>query len=415
MILLDGTRASPRALGRLELANWQGTHRENHPLVFRINLPNAWYRVTCTSVHPDNAPLPLVDQRSIKFRAHDVVFVGPPYGAPLKIEGNRLVEGTGLVEVTEGHLRIVMGDPAYGGWTWSYTGPWYRGWNSWFGKRGNQRYAESWYQKLTRIVDPGFHHLRFNSLEIERVSAPPTRSSLVFRDFFNRDDSPDVNAGVAEAYWWSEFPLHPDFPDHTRAELYKTSIKLTSPKQDPSVVGLLQQILSPAEGMIRYSTRVSLFTGEGSWIHSGVQEAGILLLVEPSRPDEFHATFVGVAFDSTRPETKGWLKYRVGDGKAGYRTNLEVPDTALPIKITEGEFEIIVVHDGVKNVLRQIRVNGVDVTDYFSLDDRVQRISSGLFGIRSAMQNTTSKGQLQQFYWYYRVEKEVYVVNVEEM
>ena len=99
------------------------------------------------------------------------------YGMPLAIEGNRLVEGSGVVEVTEGHLRIVVGDPSYGGWIWSYEGPWYRGWNAWFGRQRNHRYAESLYQKLTRTVDPGFHSLRFNSLEIERVP-PPAEQSL---------------------------------------------------------------------------------------------------------------------------------------------------------------------------------------------------------------------------------------------
>lgn len=130
MILPDGTRASPLALGRLELANWQGTHQENRPQVFRIDLPDGWYRVTCTSVDPDNAPLPLVDERSIKFRAHDVVFAGPRYGAPLAVEGNRLIEGSDVVEVTEGHLRIVVGDVAYGGWVWAYPGPFFQGWRA---------------------------------------------------------------------------------------------------------------------------------------------------------------------------------------------------------------------------------------------------------------------------------------------
>src|SRR5262245_47572130 len=44
MILPDDNRASPGDLGRLELANWQGTHRENRPLVFRVDLPDGWYQ-----------------------------------------------------------------------------------------------------------------------------------------------------------------------------------------------------------------------------------------------------------------------------------------------------------------------------------------------------------------------------------
>ena len=178
---------SARALGRLELANWQGTHRENHPLVFRIDLPSGWYRVTCASA--GFRALPVVDQRSFKCRARDAVFAGPNYGAPLKVGGSDLIEGSNIVEVTDGHLRIVVGDPAYGGWTWYYKGPWYRGWGQWWGKWGDHRYAETWGQKLTRVVDPGFHSLRLNSLEIERITAPVKQSSVFFRDFFNRDDS----------------------------------------------------------------------------------------------------------------------------------------------------------------------------------------------------------------------------------
>lgn len=198
-------------MGRLELSTWQGTHQENRPLVFRIDLPDGWYRVTCTSVDPIHGPLPLVDQRSIKFRAHDVIFAGPSYGAPLKIEGSRLVEGSAIVEVTEGHLRLVVGDPAYGGWTWSYQGPWYRGWSEWFGRLNHQRYAEIWYQKLTRTVDPGYHSLRLNSLEIQRLVAPAQQTSLLFRDFFNRDDSSDLNMGcqrlITGAGWNCILPI----------------------------------------------------------------------------------------------------------------------------------------------------------------------------------------------------------------
>jgi hypothetical protein len=130
IVLPDGTQKSAHALGRPELANWQGTHQENLPLVFRVDLPDGWYRVTCTSVDPGGT-LPLVDQRSFKCRAHDVVFAGARYGAPLVVAGNQLVEGSGIVEVTDGHLRIVIGDPAYAGWTWRYPGSWYKGWNRW--------------------------------------------------------------------------------------------------------------------------------------------------------------------------------------------------------------------------------------------------------------------------------------------
>ncbi len=401
IVLADGTKTSPQDLGRLELANMQGSHQENKLLVFRIDLPDGLYRVSCTSVNP-GSPLPLVDQRSFKCRAHDVVFAGANYGPPLVVGGNQLAEGTGIVEVTDGHLRIVVGDPAYGGWTWTYRGPWYKGWKRWWGH--DYFYANGWYQKFTRTVDPGFHSLRLNSLEVERIAAPAKRPSLVFRDFFNRDNSPDVNAGVANANRWIKVKLHPYIPDYIRAELYQTSIKLTGPDSGTGLIGLLQQKLSPKEGVNRYSTRVSLFTGEGSQRHSGTQEAGILMLAEPSGPTDFNATFVGVAIDSRRSETMGSLIYRVGDGNQGYRTDLEVLETTLPFRVTEGEFEIIVEHDVAKNILRKISVNGMDVTDQWPLKDRTQRIPQGLFGVRSVINNTTSRVILQQFYWHYRLE-----------
>jgi hypothetical protein len=408
IILPDGRRNTLDEINRPELANFEGRHGENRPLVFRIDLPDGWYRVTCASVDP-NTRKPLVDQRSFKCRAHDVVFAGAVYGAPTVVGGRHLIESSGIVEVTEGHLRIVVGDPAYGGWTWDYAGPWYSELKHWWNFEYN--YAKGWHQRLTRTVDPGFHTLGLNSLEVERVAAPAKLTALVFRDFFNRDDSPDVNAGVTPANRWVyvklrpvRVKLHPHLPNHTSPELYNTSVRFIGPKQGPSAGALLQQQSSPGAGIIRYSTRVSLFTGAGSQKHSGTQEAGIVLLADPSRPSEFNSTFLGVQFDSSRPETMGRLIYRVGNGDEGYRTKTEVPDTTLPFKITEGEFEIIVEHDVVKNVLRLIKINGADVTDRWSLQDRTQRISLGRFGIRSLIHNTNPHVSLQQFYWYYRVE-----------
>jgi hypothetical protein len=406
MILPDGTKASPQTLGRSELAHWQGTHKENQPLVFRIDLANGWYRVTCTSVDPDNAPLPLVDQRSIKFRAHDVVFAGPRYGAPLAIEGHRLIEGSGVVEVTEGHLRIVVGDPAYGGWTWSYEGPWHRGWRAWFGKWRNHRYAETWYQKLTRTVDPGFHSLRFNSLEIEQVSPPVAQPLLFFRDFFNRDDNADINVNIPESHRWMRKTLHPTAPGRIIAELYKTSVKLTALRKGHGIVGIVQQQRSPEARIVRYSTSVSLFTGEGSRIHSGIQEAGLLILGESPEPTEFNSTFVGVAYDWSQAETPGWLRYRVGNGRDGYRTDAAIPDTVLPFKVAAGEYEIIVEHDVPNNLLSRVHINGVDITGHWAPSDRRQRIARGLFGIRALMDAHGSGVPLQQFYWYYRVDED---------
>jgi hypothetical protein len=401
--LEDGTKTSPENLGRLELANWQGTEPENRPLVFRLDLPNGWYRIACTSVQAGSRGLPLVDQRSFKCRAHDVVIAGANYGLPFVVGGDRLVEGCGIVEVTENQLRIVVGDPAYGGWTWQYQGSWYTGWRRWWGFE--QQYAHSWYQKLMRMVDPGFHSLRLNSLEIEQVEAPMEQPALIFRDFLNRDDNPDINTGVAEAVRWAKVQMHPGLHSVIRTELSSTSIKLTGPQSSAATIGLLQPTRSPADGVLRYSTRVSLYTGEGSQIHLGAQEAGVIILTNRPGPPEFNSTFVGIGLDSSHPETMGRLIYRVGDGEAGYRNNLTIPDTELPFKITEGEFEIVLEHDVAANVLRQIRVNGVDVTDQWTLEDRRQPLRQGQFGIRSMLNSTLSRVNLRQFYWYYRVEK----------
>jgi hypothetical protein len=131
----------------------------------------------------------------------------------------------------------------------------------------------------------------------------------------------------------------------------------------------------------------------------------MIILADPLRPTDFNSTFVGVGFDGSHPEALGWLIYRVGDGREGYRTNLVIPDTALPLKITAGEFKVILEHDVNANILRQIRVNGIDVTDQWALQNRRQRLWQGRFGLRSTMNSSLSKVRLRQFYWYYRVEK----------
>ena len=147
-----------------------------------------------------------------------------------------------------------------------------------------------------------------------------------------------------------------------------------------------------------------MFTGAGSQRHSGIQEAGLLILGGPDKITEFNATSVGVAYDKSRLETAGWARYRVGNGRDGYRTNLEIPDTQLPFKVTEGEYEIIVAHDLDSNTLTQIRINGEDITSYLPPSDRQQRVAHGVFGIRVLMDAHDSGVGLQQFYWYYRVE-----------
>ena len=400
IILRNGMKSTLQELDRLELANWQGA-ADNVPQIFRIDLPDGWYSVTCTSVDPGVGPLPLVDMRSFKCRAHNAVFAGPDYGPPLTAGGEELVEGAGIVEATDGHLRIVAGDPAYGGWTWSHPGPWYKGWGRWLGH--DYMYANNWHQKFTRAVDPGFHSLRMNSIEIERVDMPVRNTSLIFRDFFNRDNSQDVNTGVAEADHWTKFNLNRGEKESLNVELYQTSIRVSDNDSGEGIIGLLQNKPGPDSGVIRYSTRVSLFTGAGSNKLSGFQEAGIIILADSNEPTDFNTTFIGVGYDGRRSGSTGFLIYRSGDGKEGYRISLEVPDTSLPFNITEGEYGIVVDHDISQNILTAIIINGIDVTNYWGVKERTQMIKHGMYGIRSVIGKSNPNVNLQQFYWYYQV------------
>jgi hypothetical protein len=404
VVLADGTKTSPRELGRPELANFQGKHDESDLLVFRIDVPDGWYRISCASVDPDSSTgKPLVDQRTFKCRAHDVVFAGANYGSPTLAGGRRLIEGHGIVEATDGHLRIVVGDPAYAGWTWSHPGPWNKRWQRWW--YNESKYAKGWWQVLTRKVDPGFHFLTLNALEIERVRPPKARPPLIFRDYFNRDDHPDINYGVAEQNRWLRVNLHARLPDLHDASLHATSIRLAGPPEGASVSGLLQQQTSPAAGIIRYSTRLSLFTGTGSRKHSGSQEAGVVLLAEPGATNDFNSTFVGVRFDGNTAGAKGALVYRVGDGNKGFRTRADIPEGSLPLRITEGEYEIVIEHDVSRNILRRIQINGIDLTDRWSVAERTQRVAQGRFGLRSAITNDSRRANVRQYYWFYRVER----------
>jgi hypothetical protein len=99
---------------------------------------------------------------------------------------------------------------------------------------------------------------------------------------------------------------------------------------------------------------VSLFTGEGSKIHSGSQEAGLLILADAKNPTEFNSTFIGVAFDRNRTTGVGSVRYRVGNGQNAYKTSSELPDEALPFRVTEGEYLIVVDHDVKNDVLERI-------------------------------------------------------------
>jgi hypothetical protein len=169
-------------------------------------------------------------------------------------------------------------------------------------------------------------------------------------------------------------------------------------------VSFIQKKSSPATGVVRYSTRVSLFTGEGSKIHKGSQEAGLLILGRLNEPDAYTSTFIGIVFDRQGPDAPGGVIIRVGNGIDGFRTERKVIAEILPFEITEGEYAISVDHDVKGNALRRIRINGFDITNTFLPQDLKQPISNGLFGVRSVLNPQGSGVTLQQFYWYYRVE-----------
>jgi hypothetical protein len=397
IVLPTGARSSARLLGRPELAHWQGTHRENHPLVFRVDLANGWYRVGCASVDPGR-PLPLVDQRGFKCRAHDVVFAGPEHGRPLATTGATLVEGEGVVEVSDGQLRIVVGDPAYPGWTWRHPGAWYEGWGEWWGRWGGHRYAEHWSQKLTRTVDPGFHSLRLNALRIDAATPPASPGRLVFRGHFNRDDAADVNRGLPEKGRWQRRDLD-DGAAPVVAALDKTSLTLTA--ASPAKVAFVQGTPSPARGVVRYRTRVTLAAGEGGRAGRGAHEAGLLLLGDPAVPADTHATFVGMTVAGDRP---GGLTVRVGDRAAGYRADVTIAPPRLPVEAVAGEYELELEHDVTRRTLSRIAVNDVDVTDLVPPVARHQPVERGVFGVRAAMAPGSTGGALRQSYWLYRVD-----------
>jgi hypothetical protein len=387
IVLADGTVASSRMLGRPELSSWQGSHRENQSRVFRIDVPDGWYRVTCTSVDPGTS-LPLVDVRGFKCRAHDAVFAGPRHGPPLRVKGAALVEGEAVVEVTNGHLRIVVGDPAYGGWTWRHGGPWWRDWSGWLARGGPHVYAETWWGKLTRVVDPGFHSLRLNSLQVVSI-LPPDHPPSVFREFFNRDDSVDVNATVAPLARWIRLPSR----RRVDVTLDKTALRLSAAGQHIADAALVQRQLSPVGGVVRYSTSVSVLNGEGSLADSGRHEAGLLLLADPVEPSDGTATFVGVAVG---PEGG-----RVHLGQLG-----RLGATAGPtLGFGAGEHEIVVEHDVSRNLLTRIVVNGQDVTRHVPPESLNPRRARGLFGVRGMMDPGDSGARLAQWYWFVRVDR----------
>ncbi len=88
----------------------------------------------------------------------------------------------------------------------------------------------------------------------------------------------------------------------------------------------------------------------------------------------------------------------------GYKVNKEIADSELPFELVEGEYKITVDHDINKSVLKRIVINGIDVSEQFSLQDQKRSLLQGLFEIRVARRNSNSKIKLKQYYWYYRVE-----------
>ena len=105
------------------------------------------------------------------------------------------------------------------------------------------------------------------------------------------------------------------------------------------------------------------------------------------------------------PGAKGALVYRVGNGKKGFRTRADIPDASLPLRIAEGEYEIVVEHDVSRNILRRIQINGIDLTNRWSAAERTPRMAHGRFGLRSAITNDSRRADVRQYYWFYRVER----------
>jgi hypothetical protein len=310
-----------------------------------------------------------------------------------------LVEGTDVVEVTGGHLRIVVGDPAYAGWTWRHPGAWYEDWWSWVGRWGGQRYAESWRQKLTRTVDPGFHSLRLNSVAIEPVPAPPSPGAIVFRDVFDRDDGPDINHGMLKTLHWRQVDLD-EGGSSVRASIDKTTPALTG-TASRSTVAFVQMAASPGRGVVRYSTRVSVFTGEGSRAGSGHQEAGLVLLGDSDTLTDSRLTFVGVTVGG--PDGGGFT-VRAGGGERGPHADLTVRPPLLPFRVAAGDHEIVVDHDIDQRLITRIAVNGLDVTSLVPAPVRRSRLGRGRFGLRARLDPGRSGVALGQYYSFLHVE-----------
>lgn len=392
IVLANGQITTPAKLRRPELATMHSLHGENRLRVFRIDLPNGWYRVTCSSVDP-GGPLPLVNQRSFKCRSGDVVFAGPAYGSPLAVKGNALVEGAGIVEVRHNHLRIVIGDPAYGEWTWQHHGPWYTGWRQWL-KKGHL-YANGWLQKITRRVDPGYHSLRLNALQIEPSAQPPASSRVVFSETFQRDDGKDVNDGVAAEDRW----IVADTENRLVAEIYRSTLRIQPQGQGEGRLIMVRSLPLRLPGSIEVSMRVSLFMGTGSHKPTGSQEAGLVLL--SSNYDQPGSTgtllSIGYATDETDPSRfQGYMRMiiRKDDGAA---IQMKIGDRQLPLTIQEGEYGLALTYRTSDGLLQSIKINDNEMLAYLPASN-VRLVLPRVVGIQAIMKQE-GEALLSQYYW----------------
>jgi hypothetical protein len=246
--------------------------------------------------------------------------------------------------------------------------------------------------------------LRTNSIEIEAVRAPAATATMLFRDFFNRDDADDLTGGRAGENGWTHTSLRPSIAGRLGCSLSSSSVTLAGSATEPASAALWQRAAGPAAGVVRYSTRVSLFMGEGSKSHQGSQEAGLLLLGDPRHPSGVSATFVGITLDGEAAGFGGSVTYRVGNGKSGYRTDVGIPAASLPFPLIEGEYEIVVEHDADAGALISVRINGVEISGQCPAGSLVQERSTGLFGMGGVMLPGRSGVALRQHFWYYRVD-----------
>ena len=181
--------------------------------------------------------------------------------------------------------------------------------------------------------------------------------------------------------------------------LQSTALRLRGSRHQAVGSVVVQEGLSPAEGVVRYTTSVSVCTGEGSRAGSGRQEAGLLLLANPQRPNDDTGTFVGVVVGRRSGVA-------VRSGNPGLeRRSVIISAGELPFDLVAGEYEILVEHDVTANFLRRIAVNGYDISSRVATEVRRPPHNRGRFGIRAVLDPMGSTVALAQFFWFYRVDK----------